>query len=145
MHSAPADRLRAARETLEAQTAVEGQRFHKRYEFELELSANSSHQFFTGFTENISAGGLFIATYQTLPLGSKFQIQFTVPGVDYQFQVDCEVRWVREYNEMMPHMTPGMGVNFIDLSVGEQQILNDSLKRMETMFYDDEDDDLGFF
>lgn len=129
--------------TARAAQKPEDARAHLRQDVKIEIAAQSGHQFFTGFTENISAGGLFVSTYQTMPLGSKFAINFTIPGIEYEFELQCEVRWVREYSEMTPHMTPGMGVRFLDMTPGEVQILNQLLQRMETMFYDDEDD-FGF-
>lgn len=115
------------------------QRQHRRYDFEVEVKAGSGHQFFTGFTENISAGGLFVQTYQTMPLGSVFQMHVKLPNVEEPFHLDCEVRWVREYNEMMPEMQPGMGVRFVNLAPHEEAAFNACLTRMETMFYDDEE------
>ena len=128
-------------ETIAAKPATTGgpeQRVHSRLEMEIEVSGTESdHQFFTGFTENISAGGLFVATYETLPLGSRFYLQFSVPGVDHAFNVECEVRWLREYNEMTPQMKTGMGVSFVNLSEQEQSILNELLTKVDTLFYED--------
>ena len=113
-------------------------RQQKRHDAVLEVTAEAGHQFFTGFTENISTGGLFIATYRLLPLGSRFRLKFKVPGLDHVFEATCEVRWVREYNELVPDMQPGMGVRFLDLSPEEERLLDEALKKMTTMFYDDE-------
>ncbi len=112
------------------------QRSTERFGFQCEVSAKSGHQFFTGFSENISAGGLFISTYQVQPLGSRFIIAFTVPGVDHEFEAKCVVRWVREYSETQPDMNPGMGVSFEGLSERDEQVLNAIIKRVETMFFD---------
>ena len=115
------------------------QRGAERFNFRCEINAKSDHQFFTGFTENISAGGLFISTYQTLELGSRFEMAFEITGINREFKATVEVCWLREYNEMAPQMTPGMGVKFIDLGSQEEQILNEVLKRIDTLFYDTED------
>ena len=111
----------------------------ERFDFQLEVTAQSGHQFFTGFSENISAGGLFVSTYQTLPVGSTFEISFKVPGVERTFEAECEVRWVREYNVTAPDMVPGMGVRFVGLSPEDTQLLDQIIKRVETLFYDDDD------
>jgi uncharacterized protein (TIGR02266 family) len=113
------------------------QRAAERFGFQCEVSATTGHQFFTGFSENISVGGLFISTYQIQPIGSRFEVSFTVPGVEHEFAGSCVVRWVREYNEDQPQMTPGMGVSFDNLSEQDVQILDAILKRVETIFYDD--------
>ena len=113
------------------------QRTAERHDLKVEVSAQSDHQFFTGFSENISSGGLFIATYQVLPIGSSFTLSFSVPGVDRTFEAQCEVRWLREYNENTPDVVPGVGVSFVGLNEQDEQILDAILQRVETMFYDD--------
>ncbi len=112
-------------------------RIATRHDLKVEVSGQSGHQFFTGFSENISTGGLFIATYQTLPLGTTFQLSFSVPGVDRQFECKCEVRWVREHDAETPHAVPGVGVNFLELTASDEQIIDTILGRVDTMFYDD--------
>ena len=112
-------------------------RIAPRHDLKVEVSGQSDHQFFTGFSENISTGGLFIATYQTLPLGTEFQLSFSVPGVNKQFDCKCIVRWVREHDAEAPHAVPGVGVNFVELSPADEKILDAILSRVETMFYDD--------
>ncbi len=112
---------------------IEQRRF-ERHAFEVELSAQWDHQFFTGFTENISAGGLFIATHDIQPLGTRFRIAFTVPEIGRTFEPMCEVRWHRPVGA---GGTGGMGVNFIDLSAEEQDTLDEVLRHAETLFYDD--------
>ncbi len=102
----------------------------------LEVSGETGHQFFTGFTENVSAGGLFIATYQCLPIRSRLHVSFRVPGLKHQFECDAEVRWIREFNESAPHVAPGMGVSFLNLSAEETAALNMVLHRLEPIFYD---------
>ncbi len=109
----------------------------ERYALSIDVSAHSGHQFFTGFTENVSAGGLFISTYQTLEIGTQFELNFTVPTLDYEFVVTCEVRWVREYNPDTPDVEPGMGVKFVDLSETETRLLAEVLRQSETLFYDE--------
>lgn len=118
--------------------SVSNQRKHDRFDYKLEINGSAKHQFFTGFTENISAGGLFVATYHTEPVGTRFRIQFSIPGLAYQFNVDCEVRWVREYNENAPvEQMPGMGVRFLGLSDEERGMLNMFISTVDTIFYEE--------
>jgi uncharacterized protein (TIGR02266 family) len=109
-----------------------------RVDFKVEVSGGAKHQFFTGFTENISSGGLFVATHDLLPLGTTLRVAFSVPGLDHQFELDCEVRWVRDHNEDFPDMIPGIGVRFMSLTPQDTQYLNEVLKRLDTLFYDDD-------
>ncbi len=121
------------------QPNYEERREHERHAKRIEVGAQTGHQFFTGFTEDISAGGLFISTYETLPLGSILQVSFSVPGVDHTFETRAEVRWVREYDETNPVMHPGMGVRFLEIKGREEQFLNKLLTQMDTLFYEDDE------
>ena len=111
------------------------QRAADRIDFSIEVSGEAGHQFFTGFTENISAGGLFIATYQALPLGANLRVAFRIPGVDRVFECETEVRWVREPDDRSSLM-PGMGVRFLDLPPDDVRLLDQVIKRLETLFYE---------
>ena len=46
----------------------------------VEVDHQSEHNFFTGFMENISSGGLFVATYGLMEIGQRLEVSFTVPG-----------------------------------------------------------------
>ncbi|MBT9555303.1 MAG: TIGR02266 family protein [Myxococcales bacterium] len=107
-----------------------------RLDFTLEVSGESGHQFFTGFAENISTGGLFIATYQTLPVGTRLRVGFRVPGLDRNFECDSEVRWVREYSDHSCAVVPGIGVRFLNLSAADTAQLDQQLSRLETLFFE---------
>lgn len=107
-----------------------------RLDFTLEVSGESGHQFFTGFAENISTGGLFIATYHTLPVGTRLRVGFRVPGLDRNFECDSEVRWVREYSDHSCAVVPGIGVKFLNLSSSDVAQLDQQLSRLETLFFE---------
>jgi uncharacterized protein (TIGR02266 family) len=115
----------------------EDDRMADRVNRQIEVTGNSEHQFFTGFSENISAGGLFVATYQTKPIGSKFKISFSIPGIEHVFDSEVEVRWTREYNEDQPQTMPGMGVRFLSLTSRESEVLTELVQRIDTIFFDD--------
>ena len=54
-------------------------REHVRIPVEVEVTLSSEHNFFVGWSENISEGGLFIATHQLEPLGTKLELTLVVP------------------------------------------------------------------
>ena len=108
----------------------------ERHDFQLEVSAQNGHQFFTGFSENISAGGLFVATHDVQPLGSRFGVTFKVPELDRTFTARCEVRWIRPHHAGSGGTMPGMGVRFIDMDPEDQRALDEVLGTLETLFYD---------
>lgn len=119
-------------------TAEQGRIFERKdYEAEIELSQQSDHNFYTGFTENISSGGLFVATRDLKPIGTKMEISFSIPGYDKKITTQCEVRWQRLEQ---PHVdsNPGIGVRFTDLDPASAKAINDFIGTRASLFYDDE-------
>jgi uncharacterized protein (TIGR02266 family) len=112
-------------------------REHDRLDMELEVGIDTDHKFFTGFTQNISAGGLFVATHDVLPIGARFRLTFRIPGADREFMPECEVRWVRQ-TDMGDGMSAGMGVRFVDMSPADEALIDDYISTRETLFYDDD-------
>ena len=108
-----------------------------RLDVELAISLGSESNFFTGFSENISEGGLFVATHDYKGIGSRMTIQFSIPDGDSPIDVECVVRWVREYNPSLPDMIPGMGLQFLDLSPLDEDRIQCFCDRLrEPMFVD---------
>lgn len=98
------------------------------------LFGTSKHFFFTGFTENISTGGIFIATYDIEPcVGDRFSISMKL-SEEYELQTDCEVVWIREYSSKSPEISPGFGCKMLHLSAEEQAIINQFIAQAGSVF-----------
>lgn len=111
-------------------------REHSRFSVDLDVTVGSDHNFYAGFAENLSAGGVFIATHKLKPVGSKIECSINLPdGV--QMRALGEVRWVRIFNETSD-TPPGMGVRFMDVSPEAVESINAFLARREPLFFDDE-------
>lgn len=113
------------------------QREHERFVVELQVNVHSEHNLYAGLAENISAGGLFIATHQLQPVGSRIEVSLRMPDSDEQFQIVGEVRWVRVYNEHSD-TSPGFGVRFTELPAGAAAAIGRFLGQREPLFFDDE-------
>ena len=94
--------------------ATPSRRF-QRYPMKIDLGLYSAHNFFSGQTENISAGGIFVATPEPAHLGDALELEFSLPGVDQPCRARCVVRWVRHWGEAGTPV-PGMGLEFSELS-----------------------------
>jgi uncharacterized protein (TIGR02266 family) len=116
----------------------EGRRAHARFAVDIDVTVASDHNFYQGFAENISAGGIFIATHLIKPVGSKIDLSICLPGISTVIQGVGEVRWVRDYNESS-NVPPGMGIRFVELSSESAQAITSFLAHREPMFFDDED------
>jgi len=110
-----------------------------RHPFCIEVNLESEHNFYTGFTENISSGGLFIATRNLIPLGVRTVIRFSLPDVAKEFEVECEVRWQRLEQAAGTGISPGIGVRFLSLHAEEEAFINRFLKKRDTLFFLDDE------
>jgi uncharacterized protein (TIGR02266 family) len=111
-------------------------REHSRFHVDLDVTVGSDHNFYAGFAENLSAGGVFIATHQLKPVGSKIELTINLPdGV--QLRAAGEVRWLRVFNELSD-TPPGMGVKFTNLPETSVSLIQSFLSRRDPLFFDDE-------
>ena len=109
----------------------------ERFAVDLQVSVLSEHNFYAGLAENISAGGLFIATHQLQKVGSRIELSVRMPDNDDVFHIVGEVRWVRVYNEHSD-TSPGLGVRFAELPPGAAAAIDRFLDKREPLFFDDE-------
>lgn len=112
-------------------------REYSRYKVELDVSLGSDHNFYVGFVENMSAGGVFIATHMLKAVGEIFELSIHIPSSEAVISGTGEVRWVREYSERS-NVPPGMGVRFIQLAPGSVEAIEQFLARREPIFFDED-------
>ena len=111
----------------------------ERYDLEVKVDLESDHNFYTGLTQNISAGGLFIATHHLRRIGDRISLKFQLPGNEGPVQVDTEVRWIRENSALTrADGATGMGVRFINLSPAATAAIQQFLATRDSLYYDDE-------
>lgn len=79
---------------------------------ELEIEFDRETQLYTGLTQDISEGGVFIATYKIQPLGTPICLSFELPD-GTMIVARGEVRWTRTASNAS---RPGMGVAFTEMS-----------------------------
>lgn len=115
-------------------------RASERYDLEVKVDLESDHNFYTGLTQNISAGGLFIATHHLRRIGDRITLKFALPGTDQTVAVETEVRWIRENSSLQRvDGATGMGVRFINLSPEAAAAITAFLQSRDSLYYDDED------
>lgn len=76
-----------------------------------------------------------MSTYDILPLDSEVNVNFSLPGGP-MMSLTGLVRWVREYNDVVPDTAPGMGIMFEDLSAEQEDDINTYLARSNPLFYE---------
>jgi uncharacterized protein (TIGR02266 family) len=112
-------------------------REHARLSMAVAVDFNSSHNFYSAQTRDISTGGLFVETDAGLPIGTRL-------GVDLKFsksqlRVNCEVMWALTEGDK----TVGVGLRFVDLrpsakkSIEAFMVLRKPLAAGETVLDED--------
>jgi uncharacterized protein (TIGR02266 family) len=125
-HPAPSEAQRAPRADMRIELS-----------FQLDLTEESAHNFYTGFTDNISEGGIFIATQHLLDIGTQIKFPLSLPGMEVPELVEGTVKWVRR-EEYIAHQTPtGLGIQFNWISNDLKRRIDDYIQRRESIFYDD--------
>jgi uncharacterized protein (TIGR02266 family) len=109
---------------------------HPRLGIQIEVGFLGHDNFYTGFTEDISEGGLFIATYALLPIGTEIDLDFVLPEGS-EVHARCVVRWIRDPRNTDADTPPGMGLQFLELSQANQQRIEAFTKHREPLFYED--------
>lgn len=107
-----------------------------RVKMQAAVDFTSDNNFFNGFSANISDGGLFVATVNLLPLGTEVDLSFSLPSGD-RIEAKGVVQWVREVNDQMPDVFPGMGVQFAQLNPAAQSAITQFLVQRDPLFFAD--------
>jgi len=118
----------------DARKQVREQRHHERREFTAEVTLRSETNFYMGFSENISEGGIFLGTLSPPPVGETVVLEVTL-SEDETISVEGVVRWHRVYPN---GAATGCGVEFTNLSDGVRQKFERFIMRIqrEPLFFE---------
>jgi uncharacterized protein (TIGR02266 family) len=118
--------------------AAESQdRERARYGVDCTVTIDSEHNFYAGLAQNLSEGGIFIATHIVHPIGTKFNLSIHLddglPGV---VRGVGEVRWIRAA-ELGSDQPAGLGIQFLELDEGGDERIATFLRRRRPMMMDE--------
>ena len=102
--------------------------------FEIALDSGSEHNFYTGLTNNISEGGVFIATTQILDIGTKIKFPLALPSMLEAEQVEGVVRWVRREGRSEANVPSGIGIQFTQISEKLKARINEYIRAVIQYF-----------
>lgn len=102
----------------------------------VEVNLRNENTFFTGFTENISEGGLFIATEAPHDIGDRLNITLSLMG-DAPTTQQVTVRWIRPVGAI-GGLPAGVGVQFDELAAQRLSDLQEFIdsQAKDTLFFD---------
>jgi uncharacterized protein (TIGR02266 family) len=107
-----------------------------RFVAQVEVDFQSDSHFYTGLSENLSEGGLFIATYDVRPVGTEMDVVVRLPGHGEPIRTRGTVRWIREFSESSD-AAPGMGLH-LSLDDAALPRIRRFLSTRPPLFFDDE-------
>lgn len=104
-----------------------------RFALEVDIGMFSESNFYAGLTEDISEGGLFVATHAPLAVGTKVNVRFTLPAVR-EIETEGTVVWVRQ----PVAGNPGMGIQFKQLSPEDAATIQRFIAKRPPLYHEDE-------
>lgn len=107
----------------------------ERIELQVDIGFQSDTNFFTGFAEDLSDGGLFVATYDIKPIGTLLTVSFVLPG-GHHVVAPGRVTWVREPADRGAETAPGMGVAFEALEEPDRRAVLRFCSARAPIFFD---------
>jgi uncharacterized protein (TIGR02266 family) len=105
---------------------VEDRRRHPRYAMTLAITMFTDDNFYAGFTEDISEGGVFVSTYRILPIGTVVTMSLYLDDAEAPYQIIGTVQWTRGPEALTENeavfganndVRTGVGIRFDEMSV----------------------------
>ncbi len=115
------------------QTMLVDRRNTPRRHIEIELGIYSDSNFYSGFTHDISEGGVFAATYVPLPVGTKLSLHLSLPG-GFEIRATGVVRWIRVQRDP-DCLPPGMGIRFDEIADEDSDLIREFVEGRDPYFY----------
>jgi len=107
-----------------------------RLDVSLMISVDSDSNFYVGFTENLSDGGVFVATHAPRPIGCLVHLAIALPN-QLPIRAKGRVAWVREYAEGSD-AAPGMGIRFDQVAPEDVTRILEFGRARQPIFFDGE-------
>ena len=114
-----------------------GVRRHRRIAVTAEVHLESESNLYAGITNNLSEGGVFVATPELLAKGTVLDLEFSIPDGGPPIRTTAVVRWIREDLDSIEG-PPGMGVQFVELGEKTQRRLERFVQLRDTLYYDED-------
>jgi uncharacterized protein (TIGR02266 family) len=146
MHHTRHEHERATADTIPVPAA--DRRGSARFELKLAITMQGDNNFYTGLSENISEGGVFIATSHLLSIGTPVVLEFTLPTADAPLSLFGTVQWVRGPDATAPSgvlfgggrevygAMPGIGVQFHGVAPDALRAIRAFMQQRKPVFFD---------
>lgn len=105
-----------------------GRRTEERASAKIRITFKKASDFFRAYIGNLASGGLFIKTTQTVPAGTTLNLEFNLPDGEHLIQAKGKVIWARSKEESDERKPPGLGIQFIEMSSEDTNLLKNYIK-----------------
>ncbi len=112
-------------------------RAQARAQLEIEVTLASENNFWAGITDNVSEGGVFVATFNPPPVGTQLSFELVVGEDGVRHPVEGVVRWVREPKVAIEGLPPGCGIRWSSISDEAMAAIRSFIQSRETLVYED--------
>ncbi len=120
-------------------------RIHERVLVDIEVDYRADETFLFAYITDISAMGIFVRTNNPEPEGTRLNLCFRVPPnipgggqlAGQMIEVEGEVIWINPYRPDDAARQPGMGIQFVDLTPQQREVV---MRMVRTFAYLDDDD-----
>jgi uncharacterized protein (TIGR02266 family) len=126
------------RDSIEPHRPSSSGRRHARVAIDVALTLESEHNFYTGFLENASISGIFVATHTPGRIGDRVEFKIQLGDTEEPIVGVGRVRWLRQYSETSD-TPPGMGLEFMELPPSSRRRIDEFLWSRTPLFFDDAD------
>jgi len=110
-------------------------RQHRRVDLTVEITMGSDSNFYAGVTDNISEGGVFVATALPPPVGANVAMTLTLPDLGRKLALSGVVRWVRDLDHRHG-VAVGCGIQWVDLPEEARRLVEHFVRSRDTLLYD---------
>lgn len=97
-----------------------------------EVTISSDTNFYRGF----AAQGIYVETWETLPVGTRLRVKIAIEDLDEKFEVDGQVRLIKTEDGIEDDLNSGMGIEFLWLTPSQQKTICRFWNIREPIFYD---------
>ena len=108
-------------------------RFNPRFELAVAVTFESEHNFYTGLTEDLGGGGLFVATHALRAIGDCIRVRLSLPGHPDLLDAITEVRWVRPRDTAEGEA--GLGLEFLQMSLATKDAVKAFIEKRRAIVY----------
>ncbi len=112
-------------------------RANPRVALEVSVTLESDDNFYAGIANDVSEGGVFVATYQPPPVGATVDLTLILPDSAEQFACSGVVRWIRDLHPASCDAPNGCGIQWTEMPAGAIAAIRRFVSLRDTMLFED--------